>query len=464
MQLPQEFVQRMQTKLGKSYQRFYLALQEPSKTSIRLNPLKLTGFEITKKKVAWEPYAFYLDNRPVFTLDPLFHAGAYYVQEASSMFTGFIFKQLFEPEIPIKILDLCGAPGGKTTHISSLMNSKSLLVANEVIKTRARILVENVVKWGNPNVLVSQNDPIDFQSLNCFFDAIFVDAPCSGEGLFRRDSDAVNEWSVENAKHCALRQQRIVTDVWDSLAPGGFLIYSTCTFNPGENEENLNWLLKRFDTQAIDIQFPENWGIDKVPINGGFGYQFFPHQTEGEGFFIAVVQKTGNEKIVSQKVKVQQNKFSKQFKSQLEPWFNNAEVVNLQQRGNTCIALPSGLEEWIFYLELKLRIIKFGNSVAEIKGEKLIPHPDFAFSGLLSKTNVPKIELSYYDALIYLKRDLPFIESQIKGYQLITYKNIPLGWINHLGNRSNNLFPSEWRIRMLLPPKNDIQEPQFLGY
>ncbi|MCK9206428.1 MAG: rRNA cytosine-C5-methyltransferase [Salinivirgaceae bacterium] len=459
MELPLAFIHRMREQLGEGYTDFSNSLQSPPSTSIRLNPQKFNKSITTLQKVSWEPNGFYLQKRPVFTLDPLFHAGSYYVQEASSMFTGYLFKQLFNEATPLKILDLCAAPGGKTTHVASLMNQKSILVANEVIKSRAHILAENVIKWGNPNVVVTQNDPKEFKSLEGFFDVIVVDAPCSGEGLFRRDESAIGEWSVENTQLCALRQQRITADIWGSLAPGGFLIYSTCTYNPNENEKNLVWMSEQLNAKSIKVPVPEEWGIHQIEWHGMVGYQFLPHKIKGEGFFAGIVQKESEDKPFYFKVKTQPNQLSRESQVTLKEWVKEPDNVQFQIKEETIIAYPAEIESLTLYLQQKLRVLKSGVIVAEQKGKKFIPHPDFALSNMLQQLSFPKIELSHYEALQYLKKENIHTTQAVKGYHLVTYQDVPLGWTNHLGNRSNNLFPVGWRIRMALPKKEELKPP-----
>jgi 16S rRNA C967 or C1407 C5-methylase (RsmB/RsmF family) len=252
MELPKSFVERMQGQLGQAYTRFEQALQEPAPVSIRLNRRKLPITPLLNP-VPWTDSGHYLPERPLFTLDPRLHAGAYYVQEASSMFLEQALRQTVELSQPLQVLDLCGAPGGKSTHIASLLTEDSLLVANEVIRSRASILAENVTKWGSGNVLVTSNDPRDFGRLPAFFDVMVVDAPCSGEGMFRKDVQAIQEWSEENVKLCAQRQQRILLDVWEALKPGGTFIYSTCTWNEAENECNMAWLAEQENAQSLSL-------------------------------------------------------------------------------------------------------------------------------------------------------------------------------------------------------------------
>lgn len=198
------------------------------------------------------------------------------------------------PEKPALVLDLCGAPGGKTTHLMSLLQPGDLLVANEVIRSRARILQENVTKWGIPGVVVTSGDPAAFASLGEIFDLIVVDAPCSGEGLFRKEPRAAEEWSPDHTRLCASRQKRILSEAWKCLRPGGAMVYSTCTFNPDENEENLEWLAQTAGASFLEVVPDPDWGIETSVHGKVTGYRFYPHRLRGEGFFAAVVRKEGH--------------------------------------------------------------------------------------------------------------------------------------------------------------------------
>ena len=257
------------------------ALETKPPTSVRVNDK--IAYQPSSENVAWCKSGYYLDERPLFTADPLFHAGVYYVQEASSMFLEQAVKQYFP--MADTVLDLCAAPGGKSTLLSQTLAESSLLVSNEIIRSRAYILAENLIKWGNPNVVVTNNEPKDFAILGGFFDAIVIDAPCSGEGMFRKDAGAVEEWSEYNVTLCAARQTEIVSSVWDALKTDGILVYSTCTFNREENEENVQWICNELGAEVLSIDLQGNSDITK----SDFGYRFYPHKTKGEGFFISVL-------------------------------------------------------------------------------------------------------------------------------------------------------------------------------
>src|SRR5690349_17313185 len=288
--LPEEFEQSMRHQLGSEFPSFLASLEEAPPVSVRSNPLKeVEGVGVMR--VPWSQYGHYLASRPVFTLDPAFHAGGYYVQEASSMFLEQALTQAVDLRQSLNVLDLCAAPGGKSTHILSLVNRDSLLVSNEVIRSRASVLSENIQKWGYPNSIVSNNDPADFGKLTGFFDVIVVDAPCSGEGLFRKEPEAMEEWSPDNVQLCASRQKRIVADVWPALREEGIFIYCTCTYNRHENEENLRWLQENHAVEFLKLNIDPAWGVEEVRDGKMTGYRFFPHRAKGEGFFLAVVRK-----------------------------------------------------------------------------------------------------------------------------------------------------------------------------
>ena len=287
---PTAFESRMRYSLGSAWDLFASAHKVSLPVTIRINPEKYKTSQETRA-VPWSAYGRYLPERPVFTLDPFFHAGAYYVQEASSMFLEQAFTQIADPKQPLMVLDLCAAPGGKSTPLLSLINQKSLLVADAVIRSRAITLQENIQKWGNSNVVVTNNDPQDFQRLEGLFDMIIIDAPCSGEGLFRKDPRAIKEWSPDQVALCSKRQRRIVADIWPTLKEDGILIYSTCTYNTLENEENLKWLKSSCDVAFLPLQLEDGWGIETIAQDGIVGYRFYPHRVDGEGLFMAVMRK-----------------------------------------------------------------------------------------------------------------------------------------------------------------------------
>lgn len=417
------------------------ALNQPTPISIRFNPTKNVEIEFDSKPINWCSNAYYLSERPKFTLDPLFHSGVYYPQEAGSMFLESVLKQLDLPNDPI-ILDLCAAPGGKSSLISSFLNNKGLLISNEVIQSRSKILKENLIKWGNQNTIVTNNDPKDFNRIIDFFDCIVVDAPCSGEGMFRKDLEARKEWNEANVDLCASRQRRIVMDVWNSLKPNGYLVYSTCTFNSFENEDNIKWFLANLSCEITNID-PKDFKNGRENI----GAYSLPHLLDAEGFYICVLKKVTNNKPSQFRKNKNFNKNLKISKNipQISKFINSSNAVILEWN-SFLFATPINFTSEIICLQENLRILKLGTELGTLVKNDLIPNHSLAMDNE-SCVFVDRIELNKIEALQYLKGEtFPLIAS--KGYHLVCYKNIPLGWIKHIGTRFNNLYPKEWRIRI----------------
>jgi len=319
-----------------------------------------------------------------------------------------------------------------------------------VIGSRIPVLNENIVKWGNPDVIITNNDPSAFTQLENLFDVILIDAPCSGEGLFRKDPSALEEWSETNCDINAARQKRILTSLLPALKPGGILMYSTCTFNPEENEKTVRWILNNFEMESLPVKINDDWGIKKINTGRIDGYAFLPHKVKGEGLFISVLRKK-NETTTSVSLKTKSLPFSplqKKF-STLKDWIHDPENnFSLMQKEEMVFAVR---EEWIptiNFLSGMLRITHSGCHVADFKGDKAIPSHELAVNTLLNKNAFPSVELKKDDALKFLRREDFKIEAKEKGYTLVAYSGFPLGWINFLGNRFNNYYPVNWRIRM----------------
>ena len=455
----------MQTQLGADFDAFTAALGQASPTSIRVNTGK-ADLPSGLAEVPWTQTGFYLPTRPSFTLDPLFHGGAYYVQEASSMFLEQALRQSVDLEEPLAVLDLCGAPGGKSTHLASFLSEGSLLVSNEVIRARAGILAENIQKWGSGNVVVTNNDPSHFQSLTGFFDVLVVDAPCSGEGMFRKDPDAIQEWSEANVKLCSERQRRILMDVWDCLKPGGVLIYSTCTYNAEENEENLAWLAQQQDVETVALELQPDWQVTQTVEQGMHGYRFYPHKTQGEGFFLAVVRKTGGDE--AGKYRKSKRPYlvsaSKQEKALVQNWLKEPKDWEIVKHQDTLRALPAA---WMLELEQvyeNLRVVYGGIELAEAVKNNVKPLPALALSQHLAPDAFPRAEVDLATALKFLHREDVSLEEAANGWVLVQFNGVGLGWGKKLQNRVNNHYPKEWRIRMsldeALQPEN--LEKQFV--
>lgn len=446
MTLPPVFAQRMMKILDQEYPDFEQSLDNEIATSIRINPEKYRD-RPALVPVEYCMTGYFLPQRPLFTLDPFIHSGVYYVQESSSMFLEQALKQL-SLKSDAKILDLCAAPGGKSTHISSLLSKESLLVSNDVIRARSQILSENLKKWGNPNVIVTNNDPHDFQRLPNFFDLVLIDAPCSGEGLFRRDPNAVLEWSPDNAQLCAQRQQRILADVWPTLKEGGILIYSTCTFNPAENEENIQWLSEFAEIEPITLKVDENWGVTLTNAGIFPCYRFYPHKASGEGFFMSVVRKTGEITDQQQRKSRENPLVATKAEKELANTLINDKTLEVLRFADSLLAFPSHQTAALLQIKNNLRILHAGVKIGEIKQKDLLPAHELAISTILNRSVYPKIELTIEEAITYLKRDEISPASINRGWNLVTYKSTPIGWVKNLGNRYNSAFPKEWRIRM----------------
>ncbi|GAC1455268.1 MAG: rRNA cytosine-C5-methyltransferase [Chitinophagaceae bacterium] len=462
MKLPQQLLESLQDVTGFDEESFTAVHQSgEQRTSIRFNPAKWSimnnewpGSSLIQDgcfttHVPWSSYGYYLSKRPSFTFDPLLHAGVYYVQEASSMFLEQAFIQTADISQPLRVLDLCAAPGGKSTLLQSLINEESLLVSNEVIKSRAAVLEENITKWGAANTVVTNNDPAHFARLENYFDLILIDAPCSGSGLFRRDREAVKEWSENNVQLCSQRQQRIIADVWPALKQDGVLIYSTCSYSKDEDENILDWICEGFEVKGIRLKIEDEWNIIETVSDRhhAYGYRFYPDKLLGEGFFIAALQKQDGAAFTG--VKTNRNKTEKLTKTEaaiIKPWLREDAAVVLFKQKNGIIALPDSLQNEIAILQSALYIKKAGVTLGKLAGKDLIPAHAFAISSLINK-NLPFIELNRQQAIQYLRREEMQFSAKHSGWVLVSYQQHHLGWIKVLQNRFNNYYPKEWRIR-----------------
>ncbi|MEN9917688.1 MAG: hypothetical protein RL662_124 [Bacteroidota bacterium] len=458
MQLPKEFIDYTRPLLGDAWDTFTTALTSQSPVSIRINRSKFKISTLPYPCVPWCETGFYLRERPSFTFDPLFHAGVYYVQEASSMFIEQIFKQHVENE-DVTVLDLCAAPGGKSTHIASLITKNSLLVCNEVIKSRANILDENITKAGYPNVIVTNSDPSNISKLNHFFDVILIDAPCSGEGMFRKDPESINEWSLANVKLCTERQQRIVADSWEALKPGGILIYSTCTYNKSENEDNIRWIKDRLGADVLPLHHQLEWNISQSYESDMSAYHFYPHTVDGEGFFVAALRKNQDFTTLSTSQNIKKNKKeNKQKQNILAKEYKNylidSDSYTFFDKNDSWFAFPTVNFNKFIEVISALRLVSGGVYVGQFKGENFIPEHSLAMSSALNKGTFMQVDVNIQSAISFLKKEpLTLPETTAKGYVLVTYKGHPLGFVKNIGNRTNNLYPNEWRIRTTYLPK-----------
>ena len=438
MELPASFIDYTRALLGdEEYDKLAVALQQEPPVSIRLNQLKIN--HSLSDKVPWSSEGFYLEERLTFTFDPLFHAGCYYVQEASSMFVEQVLRQYITG--PVKMLDLCAAPGGKSTHARSVLPEGSLLVANEVIRNRSQILAENLTKWGHPDVVVTNNDPADFSALLSFFDVILTDVPCSGEGI---------------------------------------LIYSTCTFNTKEDEENARWIQQEYGGEPLTVQVQENWNItgDLLSDKGDHSkssipvYHFFPHKTKGEGFFLVAFRKPETEEEIPVSSSAKEKAFkkkdkkgtaasspvSKEYLNMAKSWLNdeNSDKYILLAEGTNIRAFSQYYTNELATMKQSLKIVSAGIEIGEVKGKDLIPNHALAMcTSLLCREAFATEEISYEQAITYLRKEaITLPVTAPRGYVLLTYRHIPLGFVKNIGNRANNLYPQEWRIRSGYLPEN----------
>lgn len=445
MNLNTDFVERTRALFGaERYERFAQAITGEPVVSIRYNEEKVQPCT-ELAQVPWCSAGHYLPERPSFTADPLFHAGCYYVQEASSMFVEQVVKQFVEG--PQRALDLCAAPGGKSTHLLSLLPKGSLLVSNEIVPQRAQVLAENIIKWGNPAAVVTRNSPADFSPFADFFDFVLVDAPCSGEGMFRKDSFAVEQWSTQIVKQCADRQREILTNIWPSLRPGGLLVYSTCTFNREENEECVEWIMHELGATPLTLEVPAEWNVTGALAGEGIpASRFIPGYTAGEGLFLAVLRKDGDAPLAQPRATRFQLP-APRLKAQVEEWVEDAAGFAFVQDGEYIIALPEEHLNVILALRQRLKVLHCGIGVAEIKGNKVLPQHSLAMSTSVAVKAFERVELSLEQALGYLHREAIPLSGAPVGHLLLTYKGVPLGFVKNIGNRANNMYPQEWRIR-----------------
>lgn len=448
MQVPAQLLTSLETAQGFSKEAFEAVhLSGQQITSVRINPHKLPSpTNLLQEPIPWSGYGYYLEQRPSFTFDPLFHAGTYYVQEASSMFLEQALKQTIDLMQPLKVLDLCAAPGGKSTHIQSLISKESLLVSNEVIRSRANVLKDNIIKWGCENVVVTNNDPKDFAALDNYFDVIVVDAPCSGSGLFRRDAAAIEEWSEANVTLCSQRQQRILADVLPALKENGILIYSTCSYSQQEDEAIGEWLQQECYMENVQLSVADEWGI----IESAGGYRFWPDKVKGEGFFLACFKKinAADNSVINSKKPVRQagklEMLSKQEMQTVAKWVKTEGKIFTRYE-STVYAWPA-INQADFNLVLeKLRVVYSGVLVGELMRDKLIPEHALALSCINNDTT-QRVSLTKEEAIQYLQRKDIKLEAASKGWSLACFETHSLGWMNVLPGRVNNYYPKGLRI------------------
>ncbi len=453
---PEGFIDQIKSCDGFDETAFITAHEQAAPVSIRVNPKKNSVNFKQGNKIPWCNMGYYLDDRPSFTLDPSFHAGTYYVQEASSMFLEHIFSQVCDLQKPLRILDLCAAPGGKSTLISGILSEDSLLISNEVIRTRVQILNENLIKWGNENVMITNNDPHDFTKLADYFDVIIVDAPCSGSGLFRKDKNAMKEWSEENVRMCGRRQKRILEDIMPCLKQNGLLIYATCSYSEEEDEEIVKWAVGSLQSavsspqlsvgspqlEVVDIEYAAGWGI----IKNEFGYRFYPDKVKGEGLFISVLKKINTE---THTEFIEGEKIEKINPGELEiitGWIASPEQFEFIKIKDQVHAIRKSHLHDAEILFSNFKMINAGIELGRISRNELIPAHALAMSNLLSD-RIQFIEVDLETALNYLRKNTIQLNTALNGWCLIKYLGFNLGWVKIIPGRINNYYPVEWRVR-----------------
>lgn len=459
MELPKEFTTYTKEMMGNElYTKFLAGMEQEPPTSIRLNPFKCpSNAHLAEdggcQAVPWCPATGkYLNQRRNFTFDPLLHAGLYYVQEASSMLVDKVIRQYIHQ--PARMLDLCAAPGGKSTALRAALPLGSLLFSNEPMRTRSQILAENLQKFGHPDIIVTNSYPRDYKKSKLQFDVILTDVPCSGEGMFRKDEGAIKEWSTQNVTNCWQLQREIVSDIWNCLKPGGILIYSTCTFNAHEDEENVDWIKDNLGAELLPLDIEPSWNITGSLTNDDPMYHFIPGVSKGEGLFLAVLRKDGiPENGDAKKGKDKRSKKEKNTKAKNAPaiptdWLVNDREWSFQNTENNIFAIENQWKSVLDEAQKTLKVIHAGIKIAYVKGKDVIPDQSLALSTDLNKEKFPRVELSYEDAIQYLRKEAIALPTDTpKGYVLVTYRNVPLGWMKNIGNRANNLYPQEWKIK-----------------
>lgn len=450
--LPPQFIDSLAAILDPEQARELVrSLGEETPAAVRFNPFKLAS-PPDGEQVPWCRYGFYTgERRPVFTLDPLHHAGVYYVQEPSSMFIEHIVRQLFPEADGLRMLDACAAPGGKATLLSTLAGLEGLVVANEPVASRANILVENVKRWGLGNVAVTANDTSHYATVREFFDLILVDAPCSGEGMMRKNAEARLQWSPRNVANCAARQQGILEDLWPSLKPGGMLVYSTCTFNKSENEQMANWLAGNYDCENIPVDFPSEWSIARSVQEGTETYRFYPHRLKGEGFCVTVFRKAPGK--VRTKLKPVRRTLLHDLVGrdarECARWLAQPEYMRFAAIGDEAYAYYKAAYPDVIRLSEALNVIYSGVDMGRLIKGSLKPSHALALFHDLSPDAVPVVDLDHDTALEYLRKNEISPSLFQEGQNLVTYTGYPVGWVKKISNRLNNLYPKELRIANL---------------
>ena len=441
MNLPEAFIEQLRGLLPGEWEALVdtITSSEPS-VAVRVNEARGVDVPDGVRRVPWCGQGFYLADRPSFTFDPDWHAGRYYVQDASSMFIAHVIKHLVKD--PVRYLDLCAAPGGKTTAAMQALPQGSLVVANEIVPPRARVLVDNVIRWGSPRCVVTSNAPAQVGKMADFFDVIATDVPCSGEGMMRKDDEAIAQWTPALVEQCAQRQREILADVWTALRPGGLLIYSTCTYNRQENEQMADFIANELGATSLEVPIDPSWNIHGAIGSDIHGYRFMPHRVDGEGLFMAVFRKDGDGPRQVPRIKEKNTKKADEIGKN---WLSQPDEYAIDQQGDLSIAVPKDIQREVTALRATLNVLHAGVELATVMGRKTVPHHALAMSTARAGEAFPTCEVDYPTALRYLRGESITVDGP-RGHVLIAHEGAVLGLANNLGNRANNLYPKPLRI------------------
>lgn len=446
--LPESFVSSMRQMLGDDAERLFEALDTEPVVSIRLNPYKPAKI-FNGECVGWSQWGRYLAERPQFTLDPLMHGGAYYVQEASSQFVGYLLKD--DNLDGKRVLDICAAPGGKTTIYSTLVGREGLVVANDINRGRTLALADNVQRWGLGNVVVTCNEPSHIGAFEHWFDVVAVDAPCSGEGMFRKMEEARTEWTPSSVDVCVARQKEILAEAWRTLRPGGKLLYSTCTFNDREDEGVVKWLMEEYgeEFEAVErVELDDKWGVVRSDIGAFQCFHFYPHRVQGEGFFVAVARKkeTSIRRVVPKSRRKVFAPLQNRDVVEVSRWVDNPKQMTFKLIGDMVYGYDDAVVDDVVSLSESLSVVYSGVAMGQIFKGKLKPeHPLALFVGC-NDSVVPTVEIALDDALEYLRRQDIAASQFEEGINRVTYGGIAIGFIKRIGARCNNMYPKDLRI------------------
>lgn len=481
MELPEEFLSYFSQAVPapEVVARFEAAMSEETPTCVRFNPSKiphtpsklpLAAFsESELVRIPWAEMGFWLEKRPVFTLDPLFHAGAYYVQDASSMFVGAAFREVLQQanirrkasQRALRVLDLCAAPGGKTTDLAASLRQafgdNFLLVANEVVSQRAGVLKDNVCVWGDPNVVVSSSLPTYFSGLKHFFDIILVDAPCSGEGMFRKEAQALSQWTSKEVQACATRQKSILEDIYPALAEDGYLLYSTCTYNRLENEEIVEEFRSHHGLERVDLREKMCDVVRESEAQGEHLFwqegmvRFIPGLVRGEGQFCALLQTPASSEGPAAPASSESL-----FEIPTSCLKCATEKVEIWTQDEMKFALPAHLAPEVHTLRKHIKLIGAGVKLGEQKGKNWLPAEDFALNllyhapceSLQAYRDFEIVDIDTQTALHYLHGDSFSLPHASQGTVALRYQTLLLGFVKNLGARCNNSRPKSRRIKM----------------